>query len=365
MARSAGMSLTVVVGGQYGSEGKGKLVSHLAASAASIAGVARCGGPNAGHTADGPEGRELLRQLPSGAVVPSCELFMAAGMQVEFGLLMSEIERCEIGADRLHIDGDATLITAGDIESERAGGLYERIASTLSGTGAAIARKVLRDEEVRLVRDEPRLAPYRSNVSAEVNQLLDEGGTVIVEGTQGFGLSLHHGQFPYVTGRDTTAAGFLSEVGLSPLLVTDVIVVLRTFPIRVGGNSGPLAEITWEEVARRSGYPTALAEYTTVTGRLRRVGEFDWPMAARAVQVNRPTTLAVHGLDYLDYSDLGARRWEELGATTRSFVEALEQNLRVPVRYLFTGPDGADLIDRGCDTRVAAANAASSRANSS
>jgi adenylosuccinate synthase len=355
------MSLTVVVGGQYGSEGKGKLTSYLAAATPSKVGVARCGGPNAGHTADGSEGRELLRQLPSGAVVPDCELFMAAGMQVELDLLTREIRRCEGAAERLHIDRDATLITPGDVETERAGALYERIASTLTGTGAAIARKVLRHEEVRLVCDEPCLTPYRSVVSVQVNELLDAGGTLIVEGTQGFGLSLHHGRFPYVTGRDTTAAGFLSEVGLSPRLVTDVIVVLRTYPIRVGGNSGPLAEITWDEVARRSRYRTALAEYTTVTGRLRRVGEFDWSLATRAVQVNRPTALAVHGLDYLDYDDLGVRRWEDLGGRSRAFVAKLERKLGVVVRFLFTGPDGGDLIDRGPDLRLPANRAARPR----
>ena len=345
----AAMPLTVVVGGQYGSEGKGKLVSRLATAVRGEVGVVRCGGPNAGHTAEGPSHRLMLRQLPSGAVVSNCKLFMAAGMQVELDLLLDELQRSGADPRMLHVDRGATLVTPGDEDTERAGGLYDRIGSTLSGTGAAIARKVLRQEEVCLAGDEPKLAPFLADVMAELNVLLDDGGTVIVEGTQGFGLSLHHGDFPYVTGRDTTAAGFLSEAGLSPRLVTDVIVVLRTYPIRVGGNSGPLRDITWEEVAQRSGYPTALAEYTSVTGRLRRVGEFDWALLARAVRVNRPTALALHGLDYIDYNDLGANRWEDLGRRSRKFTAELERKLGAPVRFLFTGPDGQDLIDRGPD----------------
>jgi adenylosuccinate synthase len=125
--------------------------------------------------------------------------------------------------------------------------------------------------------------------------------------------------------------------------------VLRTYPIRVGGPSGPLRnEISWEEIQGRSGYPTALAEYTTVTGRLRRVGEFDWELARSATQLNGPTALALHGADYLNYEDLGVKSWGALSQKTRGFVESLERELSVPVRYIFTGPDVNDLIDRKC-----------------
>jgi adenylosuccinate synthase len=341
------MPLTVVVGGQYGSEGKGKLVSHLAGEVDGNVAVVRCGGPNAGHTAEGEEGRALLRQLPSGAVVPGCQLFMAAGMQIDLDLLLAEIESCRVENWRLRVDQNATLLRPVDVETEETGGLYDRIASTLTGTGAAIARKVLREDEIELAKDAPSLTAYIASTARELNELADSGAAIIVEGTQGFGLSLHHGEFPYVTGRDTTAAGFLSEAGLSPRLVTDVVLVLRTYPIRVGGNSGPLKEIQWSDVAQRAKYPVALAEYTTVTGRLRRIGEFDWDLAREAVRVNRPTALAIHGVDYLDHDDLGARDWLELGPISRRFLNELESRLGVMARYIFTGPDGADLIDRG------------------
>jgi adenylosuccinate synthase len=340
------LPLTVVVGGQYGSEGKGKLVSYLACRDDDDVAVVRCGGSNAGHTAEGVGRRVVLRQLPSGAVNPRCRLLLAAGMQIDLGVLLDEIHMLRVGSDRMRIDRNATIIEPGDKETERQTGLLARVGSTLTGTGAAGARKVLRDASVRRAGDVPELQPYVTDVARELDLLLADDFRVIVEGTQGAGLSLHHGPYPFVTSRDTTAAGVLSEAGLPPSRVDDVIVVFRTYPIRVAGNSGPLAgELDWATVRERAGYPGALAEYTTVTGRLRRVGAFDWDLAERAVRLNGPTALAVHGLDYLCYEDLGATRWDELSAVSQRFLAELEDRLQIPVHYLYTGPEGSDLID--------------------
>ncbi len=346
------MALTVVVGGQYGSEGKGKLVSFLAKRNVPDVAVVRCGGSNAGHTADGLLGRALLRQLPSGAVEPDCRLLLAAGMQLDVDVLLREIEQLQITPDRLVVDRGAAVIDAQDRDTERSTQLYDRIGSTLTGTGSAAARKVMRDPCLKRAEDISELGPFIGEVSRELSRLLAAGTHVVVEGTQGAGLSLHHGPYPFTTGRDTTAAAFLSEAGLPPTRVTDVAMVVRTYPIRVGGPSGPLfGEISWDEVARRSRYPTALAEYTTVTGRLRRIGEFDWDMAMDAVRLNAPTSLALHGVDYLNHADLAARSWSDLSKVSRAFIDRLERELGVPVRYIFTGPDGTDLIDRGCELR--------------
>ena len=106
------------------------------------------------------------------------------------------------------------------------------------------------------------------------------------------GLSLYHsGCYPKTTSRDTSAAGCLSECGISPRLVTEIVMVLRTFPIRVAGQqAGPMfEEIDWETIRRESGYPHELAEFTTVTGRLRRVGRFDFALTEKAAAINRPT----------------------------------------------------------------------------
>src|SRR5207237_4682782 len=119
--------------------------------------------------------------------------------------------------------------------------LRQRLSSTLCGVGAAVARRALRNADVRLVKDvlcqEPWLKHMLSNVAEEANAAVDKGKRVLIEGTQGFGLSLYHSaEYPKTTSRETTASAFLSEVGLSPLVVKEVVLVLRTFPIRVAGT---------------------------------------------------------------------------------------------------------------------------------
>jgi adenylosuccinate synthase len=162
---------------------------------------------------------------------------------------------------------------------------------------------------------------------------------VIVEGTQGFGLSLLHGpHYPHVTSRDTTASGFASEVGLPPAMIKHVIMVIRTFPIRVGGDSGPMAnEISWEEVQQIGGAPTSLPEFTSVTRRLRRVGRFDSQLVIRACQYNQPTSLAVMGLDRLDHDNTAAASVDSLSIPAREFLANLEASLNTKVRWVGTG----------------------------
>ena len=151
-----------------------------------------------------------------------------------------------------------------------------------------------------------------------VHAHLDQGDDVIVEGTQGFGLSLLHApEYPCATSRDTTASGFAMEVGLSPRDVTTIVMVIRTFPIRVGGNSGPLDDISWEDVRASSGTPETMPEYTSVTRRLRRVGRFDLDMVKMACRYNKPTSLAVMGLDRLDYANTDVSNTSALTARAK------------------------------------------------
>src|SRR5207245_2673186 len=205
------------------------------------------------------------------------------------------------------------------------------LSSTLCGVGSAVARRALRGADVRTAavaaKDVPWLAEMITDVSEEANTSLDCGKKVLVEGTQGFGLSLYHSDsYPKATSRDTTAASFLGEIGLSPLLVTEIVLVFRTFPIRVAGEqAGPLKyEITWEVLQQESGYPELIQEMTTVSKRLRRVGRFDWESAKRAVIVNKPTQLALNGLDYLNARNRGVQRSKDFTSEAKAFVARLE-----------------------------------------
>jgi len=332
------MSCTIVVGGQYGSEGKGKVVALLAADANRPM-VVRCGGPNSGHTVS-HRGRDVvLRQVPAGIARSDALLLISAGCVVDEDLLLSEMAELGLPRERLVVDPRAVLVSAEDRRNEEPG--IATIGSTASGTGAALIRRMLRRSDVPLVGGSERL---RSTVRIEpvapvLHGHIDRGGDVIVEGTQGFGLSLLHGpHFPFATSRDTTASGFAMEVGLSPRDVTTICVVVRTFPIRVGGNSGPLKdEISWEDVRQSSGAPVAVPEYTSVTKRLRRVGRFDIDLVRAACRYNRPTTLAVMGIDRLDYANRSVSEFASVSESAKAFISMLEQRTRVPVEWVGTG----------------------------
>ena len=345
------MSLWVVVGGQYGSEGKGK-VSAFITKQENIDICVRCGGPNSGHSFVDENGRTIvLRQLSTGFVNPRTRLLIPAGAQIDPAVLQQEIESLKLPPERIGIDRNAFIIEEKDREEERRLHLRERLSSTLCGVGAAQARRVLRSEDARLAKDVSAdhswLGRYITDVSDEINTALDAEKKVLIEGTQGFGLSLYHSEhYPKTTSRDTTAAGFLSEVGVSPRLVTEIVVVFRTFPIRVAGDqAGPLEhEITWEDIQRESGYPYPIDEWTTVTRKVRRVARFDWDLARKGVQINRPTRLAINGLDYLDFKNAKCATLDQLSSRARDFVDALEHSLAVPVPYMGTGPSLTNLV---------------------
>jgi adenylosuccinate synthase len=280
-----------------------------------------------------------LRQVPAGVKNPNAMLLLSAGCAIDERVLLGEVQRLGLARERIVIDPRAVLIEEEDREAEEEA--TERIASTGSGTGSALIRRMARKPSVRLAyhSEELQSVVRIESVAPLLHTHLDQGGEVIVEGTQGFGLSLFHGQqYPYVTARDTTAGAFISEVGLSPRQVDAIILVLRTFPIRVGGTSGPLkAELTWEDIQRISGAPQAFPEYTSVTKRLRRVGEFDLASVKRACIYNRPTELAVMGLDRLDYRNHRADHASKLMEKAACFLATLEQETGVRVEWVGTG----------------------------
>lgn len=324
------MPVTIVVGGQYGSEGKGKVAHHIARATAAKASV-RVGGPNSGHTVVTPGGRTFrLRHLPTAAVLPDVVCVLGAGSYIDVERLLSEIEATNLAPARLCVDPKASIISAEDKRAETDSRLRQRVGSTLSGTGAAVRRRVLRSTDVRLANDEPRLKAFLGPANELLREILERNGRVLIEGTQGFGLSLLHGPaFPFATSRDTTAAGFLAESGLSPFDVDDVALVIRAFPIRVAGNSGPLEnEIDWPTVTQESGSPTPIVEHTTVTNLERRVARFDPAIVRSAIRANRPTRVFLNHVDYVDWS---VRDTGVLSETATAFVRQVEDDIGQPV----------------------------------
>lgn len=335
------MSAEVVVGGQFGSEGKGKVAAYLSPEHDM---AIRTGGPNAGHTFEHDGTVFKLQTIPCSVVNKNTLIAIGAGGLIDLNILQREINETGIESDRLMIDPQAGIIDEIHAQSEIA--LKGRIGSTGKGVGAALSAKSRRDPDFRLARDIPELEPYLGDVSEKANQLLDEGKKVFLEGTQGFGLSLHHGIYPYVTGRDITAGSIAGDAGISPRSLEDITMVLRTYPIRVAGNSGPLNyETDWETVTRESGYPEPLIERTTVSKNVRRVAHFDMELVKRATRINRPTQMAVMFADYLDHGDRGKTVFEDLSQKSKDFVHMIEDATATPVTLIGTGPNNLDIID--------------------
>jgi adenylosuccinate synthase len=195
------MGCKIIVGGQYGSEGKGK-VTALYSSLLYEPWVVRCGGPNSGHAVS-IRGREvILRQVPAGADHRNALLLLSAGCAVNEDLLINEVNTLDLPRERIVVDSRAVLICSADREAEESA--VERIGSTGSGTGAALIRRMSRATDVTLagqsvkLRDIVRVEP----VAPILHKHLDRGGDVIVEGTQGFGLSLLHGPYYPFVGSD-------------------------------------------------------------------------------------------------------------------------------------------------------------------
>jgi adenylosuccinate synthase len=323
------MPVSIVVGGQYGSEGKGKVALEMVRRDPSITTVVRPGGTNSGHTAYDRFGRKvILRQFPAAALDGNTSVVFPSGSYIDPTLFFSELRLLGLPRDQVMIDRRAQIILPEHRHLEAEAGLIESIGSTGSGTGASVLSRIARYgaglPKGIPVDDVSELSSFIQDIPAALEGALEKGDRVLIEGTQGFGLSPFHGEsWPKATSRDTIAASFLSETGLAPQTVDEVILVMRAYPIRVAGDSGPLlGETSWEEVSRSSGSPRPLHEYTSVTNKLRRVGTFDPGIVQRAIRANRPTRIVLNHLDHIDASLYESPRLSPAAASFVSFVNA-------------------------------------------
>ena len=323
----------MVVGGFFGDEAKGKVVAYLSLVDSPDLCV-RTGAPNAGHTVVVDGTSIVLRSVPSCFVNKSTRLSVAPGALINVKVFLAEVEKTRF----TYLDYSTGVIEDRHVEAEKSDEYLIRvIGSTGSGVGYAMAERVLR--KLKLARDYPQLQKFLTDVPAMVNDVVDSGGSVIIEGSQGTFLSLYHGTYPYVTSRDTTAAGIISEVGISPRKVSDVILVFKAFVTRVG--SGPLpGELSSDEVER-----LGWVERGSVTGRPRRAAPFNMELARRSVMLNSPTQIAITKLDALFPEARGRTRWDELPVEARRWIEQLMDELKVPITLIGTGPDIRDMVD--------------------
>lgn len=341
----------VIVGGQYGSEGKGNICSFLASGYDVLM---RIGGPNAGHLVAEP--RYKYVQLPSGTGSnPRAKVLIGAGSTIWLPQLMLEIMDHRLEADALSIDPQAMIIDDEDrrIESRT----LNSIASTKQGVGAATARKILgRGSDspfgppVTLARDVDQIKKFVRDTKVELERAYSAGHKIMLEGTQGTSLSLHHGLYPSVTSRETTTAGCLSDAGIAPRRVRRVIMVTRTYPIRVGGTSGPMSkEIDFQAISKRSNVPLdelLAVEKGTISRTQRRIAEFDWDQLRRSTILNGPTDIAITFADYLGIQNRSAVTFDDLLPETKAFIAEVERVSATSVSLISTRFAKDGVIDR-------------------
>jgi adenylosuccinate synthase len=329
----------VVVGAQWGDEGKGKLVDVLAERAHFV--VRYQGGANAGHTVVIGDTQFILRQIPSGILHPQVTCVIGNGVVLEPENLFSELDglhqRGVDTAGRLYISDRAHLVLPYHKLLDAASEKSQKLGTTGRGIGPAyedkygrrgirvsdlrrlecarslLAERVSRanlllemmgssgtadlDEHVKLLeRLAPRLLPLAADAGFLVDHAIRDGRRVLLEGAQGALLDVDHGTYPYVTSSNTTAGGAAVGSGIGPTRINGVLGVVKAYTTRVG--NGPLpteaAEPFGERLRELGG------EFGAVTGRPRRCGWFDATVVRYAARVNGLTGLAVTKLDVLD-----------------------------------------------------------------
>jgi adenylosuccinate synthase len=339
------MPAIVLIGAQWGDEGKGKVTDLLGERVGYV--VRYQGGNNAGHTVILPDGQKFaLHLMPSGVLTPGCTPVIGNGVVVDPKVLLAEMDGLtERGVDisRLRISADAHLIMPHHRALDRVVERYlgsARIGTTGRGIGPAYGDKVgrvgiraqdlldpgilrqkldlvLREKnqilvkvynrkafEVDAVLEEylayaERLRPYIADTRQELAKALERGDTVLLEGAQATLLDLDHGTYPFVTSSNPTAGGACVGSGIAPTRITQVIGVTKAYATRVG--SGPFPTELFDDNGAH--LLKIGAEYGTTTGRERRCGWFDAVVARYAVRINGITELVVTKLDVLSGLD--------------------------------------------------------------
>lgn len=344
------MPLDIVVGTQWGDEGKGRVVDLLAAQADYVARYN--GGDNAGHTVNVGQQIFKLHLIPSGIIHPHTVAVIGNGVAVNPRVLLSEMETLtglgvEISPKRLMLSFAAHMITpahlALDQAQETARG-KAKIGTTLRGIGPAYTSKVSRHglrlfemldqakfvpaihahvEEINqqltsLYQAEPlnpddvaeelgeyavRMAPYIGDISTTIYEALGQGRRILAEGAQGTLLDLDHGTYPFVTSSTPTSPGALVGLGLGPGYEERVIGVTKSFQSRVGSGPFPTELFGYLADRLRGTGEQPWDEFGTTTGRPRRVGWLDLVLLRYAVRINGITELALTKLDILSGLD--------------------------------------------------------------
>lgn len=355
----------VIIGGQAGSESKGKLSAWIC-DHYQVDALFMASSPNAGHTVVTNTGeKKVTYHLPAGALVCNAPIYLGPTSLINIVKFRDEIRSTGIDPKRINIDPRVSIITPDCITGEVCG-KFSDIGSTLQGVGMARINKIKRDNSALLV-DSMDLSkcPVLSqihvvDVTSQINWMLAGNETVLCEMTQGFDLCLEHGIHPqYCTSKMISPQMALAEAGVPVKYLGDVHGVIRPYPIRVNnrtGTSGPYAEakeISWDIVASECEYPglDKLMEITTTTKLPRRVFRFSWKRYEEFLMVCDPTSICLQFVNYIKWIDYKKTEWRDISGATRSFIESLEKK-GCPVEFVGTGPAHHHMIHRHVGYKV-------------
>lgn len=330
--------VTVITGGFFGDEGKGKIVGYLAVCDKADIVVRAGSGPQAGHTV--VTGLKVT-QVPSGLINPKSKLYIARGTLVNPDIFLKEVK--ENGLEgRIFIDPGCTIIEPKHIKEEEE--LVKRIGSVGTGVGPARVDRVMR--RAKLAKDESRLKKYLIDVADAVNTAAEKKKKVIIEGVQGYGLSvLDSTYYPYVTSQDTTASQFAADTGVGPKLIDEVVVIFKSYISRVGKG---LPKKDWTEKEKKK---RGISEKGTVSGRERRLADFDPEMAAAAMRSNTGTQSVLTCLDRMFPGNEHVRELKHLSRDAQRFLVETKKDVKAHLstfagfNIISTGPDLYDIID--------------------
>ena len=336
------MPAYAVIGGQWGDEGKGKVIDYLAGSTSAV--VRFAGGPNAGHTVVNDKGKFQLHLVPSGLFWPDACAIIGNGVVIDADVLLGELSELDsrgIDTSRFYVSERAHLIMPyhillDQLEEEAKG--EAAIGTTGRGVGPAYTDKISRlgirvgdllDLEgslaslleqtlefknqviTKIYEKEPlefdsvfqqctdwaeQLAPYVRPTEQLVQDMLDQGKNILLEGAQGTLLDIDHGSYPYVTSSSPSIGGASTGIGLSPQSIVGVLGVFKAYSTRVGG--GPMPSEMHGQMAED--LREKAQEFGVTTGRARRVGWFDAVAGRYSREVNGFTGLVLTRLDILD-----------------------------------------------------------------
>ena len=419
------MSNVVVVGAQWGDEGKGKVVDLLSRDKAAV--VRFQGGNNAGHTLVVDGEKIILHLLPSGILRPDCICVIGNGVVVDPRVLLAEIDGIQRRGRpmaKLVISKEAHVILpyhqSIDKLRETAAGAG-KIGTTGRGIGPTYEDKVARrgvrivdlldparlrarldevlPEKNRMIAgwyggdpfdlvqlaDEyaalgERLRPWCADAVSLLHKIDREGGSILFEGAQGTFLDVDHGTYPYVTASNTVAGAACAGAGVGPTMIDEVVGIAKAYCTRVG--SGPFPTEDLGEAGHK--LRAVGREFGSTTGRPRRCGWFDAPLARQAARINGLTRLAIMKLDVLSAVDTipvcvgyegvdefdfpgsldgvvpvwehlpgwktditGCRTLADLPAAARAYVDRLEALVGVPIELVSVGPDRDHTITTG------------------